>query len=214
MWIAFLNLLLWPPVYLFGKLRTVKIFLRARLGPSAVVLDIGSGHNPWFRSNILCERFLVDDVERCGPLAVGRRPLCNADATALPFKDKSFDFVYCSHVAEHIEDLGTFLREIQRVGRAGYVETPNYLFEQAIGTTTHTWALWVEDGVLHAERKWIPAAPARVYHEAHRILTYPVVAYVCQRLPELRVMTFWWKDRFDFVLHDAPEPLTPTRASA
>jgi len=38
-----------------------------------------------------------------------------ADITNLPFKNKTFDFVYCSHVLEHIEDDLRAMREIKRV---------------------------------------------------------------------------------------------------
>ena len=133
-----------------------------------------------------------------------------ADATDLPFPPKSFDFVYCSHTA----DLGQFFREIQRVGKAGYIETPNYLLEQMVGTTTHAWALWVEDGVLHAEKKWVAGAPPRVYHTMHGLIGgHPVLACALLLLPEFDVMRFWWKDSFRFELHEAPVPSLPTKSA-
>ena len=48
----------------------------------------------------------------------------------MPFKDKSFDFVIASHVLEHSSDPEAFLRELMRVGKAGYIETPDALFER------------------------------------------------------------------------------------
>lgn len=205
--------LLRPVVSLYHKSRNVRILLKAWLPKSARVLDVGSGHNPWFRSNVLFEKYADDNTERSGPLARDGRELVLGDAERMPFADKSFDFVYCSHVAEHIEDIGAFFREIQRVGRAGYIETPNALFEQSVGTTTHLWACWVEDGVLHAERKWIPGAPNRVYHAMHGLLgRHPLLAFAHMAIPELRVMSFWWKDSFSFQIHPAPSPSAVTRA--
>jgi SAM-dependent methyltransferase len=135
------------------------------------------------------------------------------DATNLPFPDKSFDFIYCSHIAEHIEDIGRFFQEIQRVGKAGYIETPSYLFEQMVGTTTHEWALWVEGNILHAERKWVPGAPERVYHTMHRALArHAAFGFLLALLPEFQPMQFWWKDKFQFELHEAPLPLGATKA--
>jgi SAM-dependent methyltransferase len=213
--LGLLDLLLKGPMWLYYKSRTTRIFLRARLSSSARVLDIGSGHNPWFRSNVLLDRYTKDDTERCGPIQIGRREFVEGDATDLPFPDKSFDFVYCSHIAEHIEDIGRFFQEIQRVGRAGYIETPNHLWEQMVGTTTHTWALWAEGNVLHSERKWIPGAPAGVYHTMHRLVnSHPSFAFILTLLPEFQMMRFWWKTDFEFELHEAPRPLAATRSVA
>lgn len=39
----------------------------------------------------------------------------NDDLTALSFEDNSFDFIYCSHVLEHIPDDGLAMKEIARV---------------------------------------------------------------------------------------------------
>ncbi len=211
-----LNALAWPWVALHYKTRNFRIFLRARLPRKASVLEIGPGHNPWFRSNVLCERFLFDDTERCGPLKRDGRPLIEGDACALPFADQSFDFVFCSHIMEHIENLEAFLAEIQRVGRAGYLETPNALFEQSVGTTTHKWAFWVDDsGVLNAEPKWVAGAPERTYHGMHRAINRnPFFGLAMILTPELRVMELFWKGRIPVRIHPTPTPLEETRARA
>jgi SAM-dependent methyltransferase len=46
-----------------------------------------------------------------------------------PYPDKFFDFVVCSHLLEDVRDPLVVCREINRVGRAGYVETPSRLRE-------------------------------------------------------------------------------------
>ncbi|MGV8914598.1 MAG: class I SAM-dependent methyltransferase [Kaistella sp.] len=42
-----------------------------------------------------------------------------ADILDLPFKDESFDIVFCNHVLEHIEDDTKAIRELYRVMRKG-----------------------------------------------------------------------------------------------
>lgn len=160
--IKIINIISCPFVYFYYKSKNIRIYLTAALPKSAKVLEIGPGYNPWFRSDVLCEKYLNDNTERQGALVRDGRPLIHADACNMPFEDKSFDFIFCSHIMQHVEDIKGFLKEIQRVGKAGYLETPNYLFEQSIGTT----ALWVENGILHAEPKWMAGAPERVYHNA------------------------------------------------
>ena len=47
------------------------------------------------------------------------------DGKKIPFPDKSFDFVYATHVLEHVLDERGFLAELSRVARfLVYVEVP------------------------------------------------------------------------------------------
>ena len=50
----------------------------------------------------------------------------------LPFKDKQFDFVYASHVIEHVEDVSFFIKEIQRISQKGYIELPSLLEDNIV----------------------------------------------------------------------------------
>ena len=50
----------------------------------------------------------------------------------LPFKDKEFDYVICAHVIEHVNDPISFKSEIQRVGKAGYIELPTRLNDNMV----------------------------------------------------------------------------------
>jgi hypothetical protein len=108
-----------------------------------LVLDVGSGHNPHKRANVLVDRFLLDDTERSGQPVVlpSDKLFVIADASALPFKSKAFDFVICSHVAEHIEEpqLPTFCSELSRVAKQGYVETPSVFAETLRHAPNHRW---------------------------------------------------------------------------
>jgi hypothetical protein len=54
-----------------------------------------------------------------------------ADGCRLPFKDDSFEIVFSNSVIEHVGDAENqrqFANEIARVGRAYWVETPNFWF--------------------------------------------------------------------------------------
>jgi len=50
----------------------------------------------------------------------------------LPFKDKEFDYVILSHVMEHVPNLIEFKSEVERIGKAGYIELPTKLNDNIV----------------------------------------------------------------------------------
>lgn len=84
------------------------------------VLDVGCGDG--FGTFYVRERF--GDVHGCdrslamlrqNPVGTGR--LCQADAYALPYRDRSFDLVSCWELLHHIHRPAAVLREMARVSR-------------------------------------------------------------------------------------------------
>ncbi len=91
-----------------------------KIGPTDRVLEIGSGNRPRKRSNVLCDKFVADNTERSGGdnIVIDVRPFVVADGLALPFKDKSFDYVISSHILEHVDDPHGFVKELTRRRRS------------------------------------------------------------------------------------------------
>lgn len=114
-----------------------------------LMLDVGSGQDPHPRANVLVDRFVDSNLERlCNAAVVIDRPLFVADAAHLPFSAKTFDFVNCSHVLEHVPDPPGVLADLARVSRRGYVETPSAIYEKLWGWQFHRWFVSVEDDRL------------------------------------------------------------------
>ncbi len=134
------------------RLKTLRRRLFLGFRPADLVLDVGSGHRPHPRADVLCDRYLMNDAERGGSL-VRDRPLVAGDLTALPLRDQAVDFVICQHVLEHVEDPGTALEELMRVAKRGYIETPSPLWEKLVGRTYHRWMIGMQDGRLVCRRK-------------------------------------------------------------
>jgi SAM-dependent methyltransferase len=111
------------------------------LQPGQRVLDIGSGGYPFPYATVLVDRFPGATEHRFEPLVKGAKPVVVADIASLPFRDQYFDYIYCSHVLEHATDPIFACREIMRVGKRGYIETPtlakDMLFAWAKGM--HKW---------------------------------------------------------------------------
>lgn len=117
-----------------------------------LVLEVGSGGNPYFRANILCDAYL-DTKERFYVPLIKDRPIVIASGENLPFKDNAFDFVIASHVLEHSIEPEKFLNELQRVAKAGYIETPDAVMERLTHYTFHRLEITERNGELLIRKK-------------------------------------------------------------
>ena len=114
---------------------------------NALVLDVGSGGNPYPRANVLLDAY-EDTIERYHIPLVKDRPLVFGLMERLPFKNHAFDFVIASHVLEHTHDPDAFLGELMRVSKAGYIETPDAFFERINPFRFHRLEVTDDDGQL------------------------------------------------------------------
>lgn len=112
------------------------------------VLDIGSGDQPLLRANVLCDLNPKDSSERGGPIHRDGRPFIVCDAQYLPFKDKSFTFASCSHVLEHLSNPELGVKELRRVTKKGYIETPTAVREMLSRWSFHKWVVKYRQGKL------------------------------------------------------------------
>jgi hypothetical protein len=101
-----------------------KRYVKFDIQPGDHVLDIGSGGSAFPYATVLTDRFLEKSPYRFESLVRDHRPFLVSDIHALPFRDKGFDFVYCSHVLEVVENPLRACTEIMRVGKRGFIETP------------------------------------------------------------------------------------------
>jgi SAM-dependent methyltransferase len=107
-----------------------------------LVLDVGSGDKPHFSSDILVDKFVDKKYgsQRNGSdIVLINKPLFVSDIVDLPFKDKIFDFVIASHLLEHVIDPASAIKEIVRVGKAGYIEVPYCGYQKLIDFCSHLW---------------------------------------------------------------------------
>ena len=136
------------PLLYQARMKAAKLRNHLRPKRSWRVLDIGSGDGPAPAADVLCDRFVGDDTERTAPIRLDR-PFVSGDVEHLPFKDRAFDFVYCSHLLEHTRDPGRAISELERVAGAGYVEVPSeYLEKTAKSTPSHYWFVRREGDAL------------------------------------------------------------------
>lgn len=133
----------------------VRSFHRRRIAipvdHTALVLDVGSGDKPHWRADVLLDRFPGDEHggQRSGASrARVDRPLFDADASDMPFADKTFDYAICSHVLEHVERPDTVIAELTRVAKAGYIEVPEAASAKIVDFPSHLWWVTLDEGAL------------------------------------------------------------------
>lgn len=133
------------------------------------VLEIGSGNRPRRRSNVLVDKFIADNTERSGEegVVIDERPFVVADALALPFKDKSFDYVITSHILEHVDDPEKFVAELERVAMRGYIETPSELSEKLFGWPFHKWTVRCDGDTIAMRRRTEDSPFGNYFHELY-----------------------------------------------
>jgi SAM-dependent methyltransferase len=172
------------------------------LPKEASVLDVGAGASPFPRADWVLDLMPWDqrglygyehrDGERFGPDTWVTHDICAREP--FPFDDNQFDFVVCSHTLEDVRDPIWVCSELSRIAKAGYIETPSRLEEQAVGVQGpwvgwghHRWLVEEEDGAL-------------VFTFKHHVLCgrssgqFPY-DFWSKLSPEERVLTFWWKDQ-------------------
>ena len=118
------------------------------------VLDIGSGHLPFPLATHLAD-ISIDNayIGRAGaPFKyVDGKPVYECNIEHTPFEDKEFDFVYCSHVLEHVQNPEAACQELMRIGKRGYIECPSKGKDTFFATakiSNHLWSVECLNGEL------------------------------------------------------------------
>ena len=114
----------------FRRRRMARFAAELGLTPETRVLDIGGTPDNWQLLAAAPRLVLLNTPRAAGDLA-GASTWVAGDGRALPFRDAAFDVVFSNSVIEHVGDLASqrqFAREVARVGRAYWVETPNRWF--------------------------------------------------------------------------------------
>ena len=111
------------------------------------ILDIGGTPECW---ELIAEhpRVTLLNTPRAKDDLRGAAYWVAGDGRALPFRDGAFDIVFSNSVIEHVGDAASqerFAREVARVGRAYWVQTPNRWFP-------------VEQHLLTPVVHWLPAS--------------------------------------------------------
>ena len=164
---------------------------------NALVLEVGSGGNPYARANVLLDAYEETNERHWVPLKADR-PMVLGFVEKLPFKDKSFDFVIASHVFEHSPQPEQFLAELQRVAKAGYIEVPDAFMERINPYIDHRLEITCRDDKLIIRKK----LGHIVEHDTVELYESRVKPFLTRELIPKRPFAFhvryYWHEKIDF----------------
>ena len=166
---------------------------RLKISTDSLVLEVGSGGNPYPRSNVLLDAY-EDTRERHWESLVHDRPTVLSFAENLPFKDKVFDFVIAAHVLEHTAHPDKFLSELQRVSKAGYIETPDAFMERINPYKDHRIEVTIrnESLLIRKKKSWIidPELVELYESRAKQVITTDTIPNYASNFH----VRYFWKD--------------------
>lgn len=118
------------------------------------VLEIGPGGTPHPRSNVFLEKTFkngtIAQAQRgYTPELKTTKKIIYYDGITFPFKNNEFDYIICSHVLEHVPNIESFLAEMFRVAKKGYIEYPLVYYDYIYDFPEHLNFLKLHQGTLY-----------------------------------------------------------------
>lgn len=173
-----------------------------------LVLDVGSGGWPFRRANHLADKFPDHTTHRVETMVRDGRTFFEVDIENLPFKDKEYDFVFCSHVIEHLDNPGKAMRELMRISKRGYLEVPTRLSDVMFNFTRikdhHRWHS-VRQGPTLLLTEWNERERRELGNEffnaLHSEYSNQFQSFF-ERNRDLFFTSYHWTDRIEFMVID------------
>jgi ubiquinone/menaquinone biosynthesis C-methylase UbiE len=184
-----------------------------KISRKASVLEVGGGHNPHPRSNVVVDKYIDSNYHRHSNIKVLKnQEFIEADGENLPFGDNEFDYVICNQVLEHVQNPAAFLKEQMRVARSGYLETPSLIGEYLFPKESHKWLILELDNKLvlvEKDKYWFKTG----LDFGFLFLTWLQKTSLGYKIlmdtkPNFMTMRYEWNETIDFVISpDNPEYL-------
>ena len=171
--------------------RTSKTYIENIISqnPNWKVLDIGCGYGANKYATTICDILDLSDHYK-------DKTFIKINEKKLPFKDKEFDFIIASHVAEHVEDISYFFNELARVGKKGYIEVPTKLEDNLVfeNKKAHLWHLVFDD-----VNRQLNIYKKKQYFEP--VLTVGTIKKLNDFFRESLVIELYWENSIEFKIN-------------
>jgi hypothetical protein len=170
------------------------------------ILDIGGWFAPCKQATHMVDIMPFETLNRSGSygngdLKITQRNYHQLDLgkiDRLPFQDREFDFVICRHTLEDIKDPLKICKEMTRVSKAGYIETPHRVYESTKGVERHWWC-------GHYHHRWLVEVEGNKVifqfkpHNLHSASKYYFRCWPWQKVrEEFKNTHLLWEDSFEY----------------
>jgi SAM-dependent methyltransferase len=174
--------------------RTSRFYIEnlLRSNPEWNVLDIGCGKHPIETASTALD---IQDLTQY--YENSKINFICGDACSTHFNDKEFDFVFASHVAEHVTNPIKFCAELMRISHKGYIEVPTPLFDNLIlnNHDGHLW--WVTFDDIKASLKFFPKIGV-----LKEVISIEENNLLFAFFRESIVTEIYWEDEINFSVED------------
>jgi len=176
------------------------------ISDESIVLDIGGWIQTFSRADYVIDIMPYQTRGVFGKVEVGKERFSKNNwiihdlnsKLKLPFEDKKFDFVVCSHTLEDIRDPLFLCSEIIRVGKAGYIEVPSREEESIFGLEGknytgychHRWLIEIKGPEIIFRFKTHSLNHSWKYHLPN--------SYRKKMQTNERISYLFWKDSFQY----------------
>jgi len=146
-------------------MRRDEVLRKIQVSEGSFVVDVGGGHRPFPRADVVIEKFPFDHaMHRNRPMVFPRVPVIKADAIAIPVLDGSCDLLFASHIIEHLPDPAGFIDEAKRISKELYLEFPSRNRELMFAWPFHEWFIEPSGNVLRFYRNDLPQVFGNLFH--------------------------------------------------
>ena len=155
------------------------------------ILDIGCGYNASKFAKVICD---VQDLSN----HYQDKKFIRLTEKKLPFKDKEFDFVVASHVMEHVEDVNSFIKELERVSKKGYIELPTMLEDNLVfeNKKDHLWHMDFDD----VENKLLISKKVQYFEP---VITVSTIKKLNEVFRSSLVLELIWEDSINYIINQS-----------
>lgn len=163
------------------------------------VLDVGCGENPLPWAQYHLDSDFEFGYDRDGKTIPAYINPVRGDVCAIPFPDKTFEWVCCVHVLEHVGRPDIACKELMRVAKRGFIETPWKGSELFAGYPSHRWLISLDaNNTLVFEPRTFIEHPLENFVMAQAQRNHAFRNLCLDTMRNLTCVQFVWEDGFNF----------------
>lgn len=176
------------------------------ISPDDRVLDIGGGADPFTGASVVVEPYLDNASHRSGKNVLPGVDYVQSFAESLPFGDKAFDVAISRQVFEHVNSPGDACREMMRVAKRGFIETPSKIYDLLSGPNpSHQWFVSKAEDMLFFERRMFVRHPLKHLGLSSIPSSSEGQVIIHWEYRNLSSVQFYWEGSFDYRVVDSAE---------